>query len=107
MIHNILKLQGSIKIIDFEDSILERKWVFSDITDLLFQKEGWSRDEIVECLRRLGDTRGYGWNNDELQDHFTYGFIRYFIRTTVMIRRSEADKAEAVAQLRRLLNGNP
>ena len=41
----------------------------------------------------------------ELKNHFTYGLLRFFIRSTVMTRRSETDKMEAAKQIREWLDG--
>lgn len=105
MLHNILKFGETIKVIDFEDSLIEKKWVFADVTDLLFQSKNWSRSNVLQTLRQLGENHGDTWSETELQNHFTYGLLRFFIRSTVMTRRSETDKVEAAKQIREWLDG--
>jgi hypothetical protein len=108
MLHNVLRFGNDYdyRLIDFEDSMLERKWIFADVTDLMFQAENWSHDEIVETLHRLADTCGVSRTETNFRDHFSYGFLRYHIRSTVMSRRSSVEKTEAAQCIKDWLNGS-
>ena len=37
MLHNILRFGETFEPIDFEDALVEKKWIFADLTDLMFQ----------------------------------------------------------------------
>ncbi|MBP9181986.1 MAG: phosphotransferase [Fuscovulum sp.] len=105
MLHNILRFPDRTTAIDFEDALVERRWVFADVTDLMFQGNHWTPGEMAPALRALSLARGDGWSDRNLQDHLTYGLLRFHIRRTVMSRVSEAERSESLRQIREWLHG--
>lgn len=104
MLHNILRFGETFEPIDFEDALVEKKWIFADLTDLMFQGGTWSRERILNTLKQMSDGLEQPTTESFLQDHFKFGFLRYHIRATVMARLSGREKAEAAQRLKNWLD---
>ena len=104
ILHNILRFGGELKPIDFEDALIEPNWVFVDLTDLMFQGVHWSRKEMIDTLRQAKQKFGVECSEDELKNHFEFGFIRFHVRSTVMRRFRSSERELAAQRLRDWLN---
>lgn len=102
MLHNVLRRGDTFRAIDFEDCLLERVWIYADMTDLIFQSDGWSYGEIIGFL---GNQEPYEMSETRLRDHYDYGFLRFHIRATTMTRLSSAEKKAAARRVKDWLDG--
>ena len=101
MLHNILKYDREFLPIDFEDVLVERKWIYADITDLIFQSENWTYDSALNQLRKISGKEKPPASDAVLKAHLKFGFLRYHIRATIMARLTAEQRSRAAAQLDR------
>lgn len=104
MLHNILRFGDGFRVIDFEDSLVEHKWVFADLTDLMFQAENWVLEQVLDTLRQMTAELRVPVGEAALQTHFAFGFLRYHIRATVMTRQDAGKKDDAARRVKEWLD---
>ena len=104
ILHNLIRIDGELIPIDFEDSLQESTWFFVDLTDLLFQRQEWTKEEVLQVILDTGLLKESKMPPGSERAHFDFGFLRYHIRATVMSRRKSCEKKRAASLVREWLN---
>jgi hypothetical protein len=107
MAPNNLRLhRGKPVLIDFEDTILEKNWIFVDVTDLIFSYGGFSLQQGYEFLSDNSVGMGDNIDDREIRLHAEFGFIRSLVRRAVMSRNGQKDRLKYVQELSVYLSDN-
>lgn len=107
MAPNNLRLdRGTPVLIDFEDTILEKNWIFVDVTDLIFSYGGFSFQQGYEFLTDNCVGMGDHIDDREIQFHAEFGFLRSLVRRAVMSRNGQKDRLKHVQELSVFLSDN-
>ena len=104
--NNLMLNHGKSVLIDFEDTILERNWIFVDVTDLLFSYGSFSYKQGCEFLKENYKNDESNIDDKELLLHAEFGFLRSSVRKAVMSRCKQGERLRNINKLSKYLSGD-
>ena len=103
-LHNILTSASSPAfLVDYEDSILEKKWIFCNLTDLLLEANPTlSRQSLQFEISRYAAKNSIAISYECSLNHATFGYIRFHVRRTLMKRITTSDIMLSLSRLNQI-----